>query len=103
MAVVTVANSQVGVHNLALSAGVEEIVEFGEDVDQVEVTQITGSAPVYFTTNDTAASVPAAGVATACYSTITTLAPVELDPRTYQSTRIRLISSAAATVSVVRA
>lgn len=103
MATVTVAVSQVGVHNLALSAGVEEIVQFGEDVENVEITQITGSAPVYFTTNNAAATVPANGAASACYSTLTTMAPVSLDPNTWQSTSIRLICAAAATVSVVRA
>lgn len=102
MATVTVAVNQVGVHNLALSAGVEEIVQFSEDVEEVEVVQITGASPVYFTTDGTAAAVPAAGAATACYSTIAALAPVALDPDTWTSTSIRLICAAAATVSVVR-
>lgn len=103
MATHSVAGAQVGVHNLALSAGVEEIVQFSEDVEQVEVTQVTGAAPVYFSTDGSAAEVPTAGAPSACYSTLTTLAPVALDPRTWQSTSIRLICSASATVSVVRA
>jgi len=103
MATHVVADNQVGVHNLALEAGVVEIVQFGQDIDQVEVTQISGEDPVYFTTDGSTPAVPAAGAASACYSTLGVMLPVLLDPRTWQSTSIRLVSASAAAVSVVRA
>jgi hypothetical protein len=103
MATVTVAANQVGVHNLALSAGVVEVVQFGQDVDQVEVTQISGSDPIYFTTDGSTPAVPSAGAASACFSTLAPLLPVLLDPRTWQATSIRLVCASAASVSVVRA
>lgn len=103
MATYTVSVGHVGVHNVAMSAGVVDTVTFPEDVDQVEVTQISGSAPVYFTTNESTPTVPSAGASSACYSTLTTMAPVTLDPRTWRATSIKLICAAAATVSVVRA
>jgi hypothetical protein len=103
MATYTVSVGHVGVHNVAMSAGVVDTVVFPEDVSHVEITQVTGSSPVYFTTDESTPAVPAAGESTACYSTLTTMAPVALDPRTWQATSIKLICAAAATVSVVRA
>jgi hypothetical protein len=98
-----VADNQVGVHNLALAAGTVEVVQFGQDADQVEVIQISGADPVYFTTDDSTPSVPSAGAPSACYSTLAPLLPVLLDPRTWRATSIRLICASAAVVSVVRA
>jgi hypothetical protein len=103
MAVHVIPDGQVGVHNLALSANTVEVVQFGQDVDQVEVIQISGSAPVYFTTDGSTPTVPANGAASACYSTIAAMVSVQLDPRTWQATSIGLISASSATVSVVRA
>lgn len=103
MAVHDVAANQVGVHNLALSADTVEIVQFTDDVEQVEVTQISGDEPVYFTTDDSTPAVPAAGAASACYSTLAPMQPVLLDPRTWQATSVSLVCAAAAVVSVVRA
>lgn len=103
MATHVVADNQVGVHNLALEAGVVEVVQFGKDVDQVEVTQLSGDDPVYFTTNGSTPAVPTAGEVSACYSTLAPMLPVLLDPGTWKATSIRLVSESAAVVSVVRA
>jgi hypothetical protein len=104
MATHSVAANQVAIHELALTISTEEIVQFADDLDRVSVVQISGAEPVYFTTDRTAATVPAAGAASACYATLTALEPVVVDPRSHGAspTQIRLISAAAAVVAVFR-
>lgn len=102
MATHSVAQNQVAVHRLALAANTEEIVQFAEDLDQVEVVQISGTDPVYFSTNGQAAAIPADGAASHCYSTVQPLVSVALDPRRSTATQVRLICATAAVVSVTR-
>ena len=87
-------------HAVALTANTETIVELGVDCSSVEVLSLVSTQPVYFTVDGSAATVGGtrtfvvpAGVASAAV-------PV---PAEVGLTKVRLISTANATVSVTRA
>lgn len=99
MATYSVTSAQVGRHGISMAASVVDTVEFAVDCEFVEVTQLTGSAPVYFTVDGTTPTVGGANT----YSTLTTMAPVAVSPPSAFATAVKLISAATATVSVVKA
>jgi hypothetical protein len=54
MATRTNASGEFAIHNIALVAGAEDRVNFGDDFDTVEVTVVSGTDPLYFTVDGTA-------------------------------------------------
>lgn len=108
MTTYNVANGEVGKHAIPVSANVEDIVQFANDCTSIEVVVLASTAPVYFTLDDTTATVAGPD----CHVAFAGPNAVEINLRSFQSsaepnvatpTKVRLISSASATVSVVRA
>ena len=96
----TVAAGGVAKHRFVLAAGVEDTVNFADDADQLEVLCFTATEPVFFTVDGTAAAVDGASS-----YVVTANSSMAVD-RPRQATAgpvVRLISAAAATVSVMRA
>lgn len=97
MAAHTVAAGDMGKHEIALAAATEDTVTFtGRSLSQVEISVLSGTKPVYFRTDATTA-VSAADGTRAVYPGTS----VVFDPGTSGATVVRLISAAAAVVSVV--
>ena len=94
-----VSRTERGVHNVALAAGVEMVVDFQDDVSAVEVVSMDGVAPVFFTVDGTAAAVNGRN----CHVIPAVVSSVEVEPTSSGPTKVRLISAAAQTVSVSRA
>lgn len=99
MATHTVTGAQVGVHNLTLSAGVEEIVQFEQDIATIEIINLDGAAAVYFTVNEESAVVagPRTQVLPAAINA------VRYEPVESSATRVSLISAGTPKISVTRA
>lgn len=103
MAAHDVPTGHIGAHEIALVADTESTVTFGGDqpsvydLGQVEVQVISGTAPVYFRFGQGAATVKG----TDCWSAQPGTAAV-VDVPTAGDTVVRLISAAAAVVSVGR-
>lgn len=103
MAVHQVPTGHVGVHEIPLSAGVEDRVIFGADqpsnfdLDEVEIQVHSGTAPVYFRFGADPATVRGTDCWSAQPGTSATVSPP-----TSGDTVVRLISQAAAVVSVGR-
>jgi hypothetical protein len=57
MTAIAVAAAEVGVWEQALGAGVEDIVTFARDCDQVRVVNVSGAAAIYFTVDGSAVTV----------------------------------------------
>lgn len=95
----TVAPGDLGKYEIALAAGVETTVTFSEDLDQVEISNDTGAARVYFTVDGTPATVRGAR----CRQLPAAMHYVR--PNVYGSgnTKVRLISEATTMVSVAKA
>lgn len=96
----TVSGSAVGKHGIALTANTESTVTFADDVNTVEVACLSASTdPVWFTVNNAAATVEGS----ATYFLFPGRNAARVDVPTAGPTVVRLISAAAATVSVTRA
>ena len=101
MADYNVPTGHVGYYEITTAAGVEDRVVFGADAPSrydlrsVEVKVLSGTAPVYFRFGDTPATVKG----TDCWDVHPATAAVVPVP-TSGDTVVRLISSAAAVVSV---
>ncbi|WP_372663585.1 hypothetical protein [Amycolatopsis kentuckyensis] len=95
----TVSRSQVGVYAITLVANTEEIVNFADDVGTIEIFNMDGAAPVYFTVNAAAATV--AGQHTRMIPA--SIASIQYDPTTSNPTSVSLISPGTPTISVARA
>jgi hypothetical protein len=96
LAAYTVAAGDIGKYEIAMTAATEDTVTFtGTDLSQVEVKQLSGASPVYFRFGATAAVVKADG----CYDVHPGTAVI-VQPPTSGETVVRLISAAAAVVSV---
>lgn len=102
MADYTLADNAIGVHNIALAPNTEVIVDM-PPAGTVEVASLASTAPVYFSVNGKPATVGG----TDCYLLFpgVNAATVRL-PSAFMSlsarSAVRLISAAAATVSVSR-
>jgi hypothetical protein len=103
VAAYTVAVGEIGKYEIALAANTEDTITFGggsgdatiTDVTAVEVKVLTGTQPVYFCFGTTAATVKG----NHCYDAHPGTA-VTVQPPTADDTIVRIISAAAATVSV---
>jgi hypothetical protein len=91
----TIASGNVGKYELSLTANTEDIVDFPRDLSTVEVKCLTGTAPIYVSFGTVAATVKG----DQCYD-VPPGTMVQIPVRTDGNTRVRLISSAAATYSV---
>lgn len=94
----TVAQDEIGVHAIALVADTETIVRFADNVSTVEIVNMTGTAPVYFTVDKDAVSV--AGNDTQLLPA--KIGSVEAPSPGQQATVVRLISPGTPTISVTR-
>lgn len=98
MAAYTVAAGDIGKYEIAVSASTEDTVTFtGVDVTEVVVKHLSGTKPVYYCFGSTAATVRGAH----CYDVHPGTAEYK-QPPTAGATVVRLISEAAAVVSVAR-
>jgi hypothetical protein len=103
MAAYTVAVGDIGKYEIAVAANTEDTVTFGggagdaaiTDLSQVEIQQVSGAKPVYYCFGSTAATVRGAHCR-AVYPGTT----AKVSPPTSGDTVVRLISEAAAVVSV---
>lgn len=98
MAVHNVSSREIGAHGIVLTANTEEVVQFADDVGTVEIINMTGTAPVYFTIDGNPAEVGGAR------SRILPAAVcgIEYEPTGSDPTRVSLISPGTPTVSVAR-
>lgn len=96
----TVTVSGFAAHNVALTSNVETIVELGVDASEIEVLVLAATVPVYFSVDGNAATV--GGTNTYALPAGVSSASVKV-PAEIGLTKVRLISAAAATVSVSRA
>ncbi|MBP2341105.1 hypothetical protein JOF41_007359 [Saccharothrix coeruleofusca] len=94
----TIAADEQGIHNITLTAGVVDTVTFADDVTEVEIVNMTGTAAVYFTVDGTTPTV--AGRKTRLLPAAVT--SVEIEPTTSGPTVVKLISPGTPTISVAR-
>lgn len=97
MATYSIASGDIAVHEKSLAAGVEDVVNFAEDISDVEVLVHSGSAPVYFTVDRAATAV--AGPRTVA---VMPSSAVQVQVWTRGASQVRLISSASAVYSVTK-
>jgi hypothetical protein len=91
----TIASTEIAANNKALVASTEDKVTFTRDVRTARVTNLTGSAAIYFTIDNTAATVAGAN----CYVIPAAVGSVEVNMPD-DSDVIRLISSGTPSYSV---
>ena len=94
----TIAADEQGVHNVQLAAGTVDTFSFADDVTQVAITNMTGTAAIYFTVDGTTPEV--AGKKSRLVPAA--IAQVEIEPTTSGPTTVKVISSGTPTVSVAR-
>lgn len=82
--------------HLTLTANVEAVVNFDINAGQVEVTNLDGSAEVYFTVNNTPVTVGANG----CHVLPAAICSMELPDGTTSNSVVRLRSAGTPRVSV---
>lgn len=100
MPTVTLPVGAFAAYSLSLPANSETIVNLGVDADRIEVASTASATPVYFTVDGT----PATVAGDRCYALFPGLNSISVAvPGDAGLTQVRLISSAVATVSVVRA
>lgn len=99
MAAYTVAATDIGKYELTTAASTEDTVTFNKPASSIEVTVLSGNAPVYFRFGATTAVAKADGTF-AAYPGSTTR--VERDTGQETTTVVRFIGDAAAVVSVAR-
>lgn len=95
----TVAADEQGVHNITLTAGTVDTVTFADDVTQIRVTNMTGTAAVYYTVDGSTPTV--AGKNTRLLPAA--IGSVLVEPPSSGPTAVKLISSGTPAVSVARA
>ncbi len=93
-----VAANEIGAHNITLPANTVVTVDFADDVPEVEIVNMSGSAAVYVTVDRSTPTV--AGRNT--YLLPAAIGGIELEPPTAGGTSVRLISSGTPTISVAR-
>jgi hypothetical protein len=98
MATHNVAAGEIGAHAFALAAGVVDTVTFADDLDEVTVIGLDGSAAVYFTLDG---STPTVGGANT-YVLPAAVGTAAFEPATSGHTVVKLISAATPTISVQR-
>lgn len=104
MADYTIPWGRVGVHEISLAPDTELVVEFDYDCPWVEVSTLDANAPVYFSVN----GYPAAVGGGNCYQLFPGPNGMQVATRSSRQgsatkkTQVRLISSASASISVVR-
>lgn len=95
----TVAEGDQGKYEIPLAANTEAVVTFAEDLDDVEISNDTGAARVYFTVDGTPATVRGAN----CRQLPAAIHYVSLGVYRNGGTVVRLISETPTIVSVARA
>ncbi len=94
-----IARDEVGVHALALVANTEQVFRFEDNTDTVEIVNMTGSAPIYFTVDSEETALVAGKKMHLIPAAVTS---VEFPSFGQRSTVVRLISPGTPTVSVSR-
>lgn len=94
----TVAADEQGVHAVALTASTVDTVTFADDVTRITITNMTGTAPIYYTVDGSTPTV--AGKNTRLVPAAVT--HVDVEPATSGPTTVKLISPGTPTVSVAR-
>lgn len=88
----------VAAHNITLTAGQATTVEFADDCEAVAIIVLAATQPVYFTVDGSAATIGGSNT----HVIPPNSAREDVEPDTAGGTTVRLISAAAATVSVER-
>jgi len=89
-------NVQVAVHNKSLAADTEDTVTLAGDRDTVEVINLDGAASIYFTVDNSAATVDGQNT----FVIPAAIGSLEVDVPTAGDTKVRLISDGTPTYSV---
>ncbi len=101
MATYTVAAGKTALHAKTTVASVEDIVNFADDIPNVEVFVESG-AGVYFTTNRSAATLPGSDTNGSMTTYVPAGSSVQTEVWTDAGSQIRLISAGAAVYHVTR-
>jgi hypothetical protein len=94
----TIAGDEIGVHAVPLVASTVSTFTFADDVTEVTITNMTGTAPIYYTLDGTAPTV--AGAKTRLVPA--DIVSVEVEPTGSGPSVVKLISPGTPTVSVAR-
>jgi hypothetical protein len=96
---ITVAAGKIGTYEQQLTANTILDVDFGDDVDTIEVVNSSGTSSVFFTVDGSAPTVGGQN----CYYLPAAIGSKEVHPPTAGGTVVKLISSGTPTVSVAKA